>query len=131
MTKTLFDPCPAGWRVPRSGEDKRSPWASFTQDNGSWITDGFTPDQGRRYDVSVIYGASGGCFIPAQGVRDPWSGEGILNAGGASCCLWSSTILSPDAVHYYLFCADYQYSIHEPWRHDFPAYGFSVRCVRE
>jgi hypothetical protein len=28
--KTIYDPCPAGFKIPRNGEEKDSPWAGLT-----------------------------------------------------------------------------------------------------
>ncbi|MDR3118210.1 MAG: hypothetical protein LBU44_02110, partial [Mediterranea sp.] len=57
-SKTIYDPCPSGWRVPvNSGmSSTTSPWAGFTKDNGgtwnsgwSWGANAAYPAAGYRY----------------------------------------------------------------------------------
>ena len=113
--KSIYDPCPAGWRVPDGGS------------NGIWSKAGF----GTR----TYYWANGGMsfsisspsttWYPASGYRNS-SGGGLGNVG-LSGYYWSASPDSYDA--YYLYFNDYG-NVY-PSNFDDRAYGFSVRCLQE
>ncbi|MBP1631140.1 MAG: Fibrobacter succinos major domain (Fib succ major) [Bacteroidetes bacterium] len=115
--KTIFDPCPAGWRVP-AFKINISPWSVLTNTNGSFA------DYGRTWTTPYSTG-----FYPAAGGRD--RSNGIFFNVGLYSYIWSASI-----------CSDLGYDhngLHLGFSSDnvylkFPsnrAYGFSVRCVRE
>lgn len=113
-SKTIYDPCPDGWKVPTGGSD------------GYWNTPlpltsalfAWNPD----LPGNNLF--SGGAFYPVAGCRI--SSSGALNSVGRFGYLWSSTVFSTDA---YSLC--FGSDIVNPTGHNQRAYGFSVRCVKE
>lgn len=121
--KTLFDPCPTGWRVPLSGdkESGRSPWDTFTIDNGPW--EGLGLHYGRHWDSPQVVG--GPSWFPCSGYRRYNTG-GNLDRAEAGGFFWYSTVMGSNG-------RDTGFYIHIVYSTatDPRAYGFSVRCVRE
>ena len=122
--KSLYDPCPVGYRVPKGGESGF--WAtalgtsSATSEGTTWddtnkgrhwtLADGTTawyPAVGYRYDDSgALYNVgSDGYYWSAS--PDPSSGDGAYNLY---------------FYNGYVYPANYNY---------LRSYGYSVRCVRE
>jgi hypothetical protein len=117
-SKSVFDPCPEGWRVPTSGEGALSPWYGISMDNGTW-SGGFAG------------GAKGWTFpelgyFPASGY---FGNNGMLPAGGIvgnQPHLWTATQSSEEGYAYCLRATD------SAWEPSFAlARGSSmpVRCV--
>lgn len=119
-SKTLFDPCPAGWRVPKGGAGTLSPWSAFTLENGVWhgLTD-LTDSTAGRYFMSgtVWYGVTGG--------RSQISAN--LAWGCQWCHVWSSH-LTPEQYWILRFNG---VKIDNGGQTHAPAIGLSVRCLRE
>lgn len=113
--KTLFDPCPAGWRVPRS-----TIWENVTADNALWETTHGTANTGVRM-WSIVLG--GTAWYPAQGYRA--AGSGNVAGGTSSAANWSSTVDGSGAV---------AWGISNPVQlpgAKVRANGYAVRCVKE
>ena len=116
-SKTIYDPCPAGWRVPDGGS------------KGVWLLAGFagahsynTSSEGMLFSSE----SSPAAWYPAAGYRDAIDGE--LYCVGEEGYSWT---LSPSYNNAYclvfndsdyVYCTDYNSS---------RANGFSVRCVQE
>ena len=114
-TKSIYDPCPVGWRVPDGGR------------NGIWSKAGFDDT---TYDItnegiSFSISSSFTTWYPASGVRR--YGDGSLGSVGVSGRYWSASPSSSSA--YRLSFSDYGYVF--PSEDDGRAYGYSVRCLRE
>lgn len=62
-TKTIYDPCPAGWRVPDGGED--GVWAKAIAHHGNW-SNGTMNFSGIYGDDEVIYYPVRGCSTDDQ-----------------------------------------------------------------
>ena len=109
--KTMFDPSPAGWRVP-SLKGSASPWSKFS--TGTFSLD--ATDLGRTY--------TDGSFYPVAGYRS--SSSGALRSVGGNGRSWSG---SPNGSggYYLLFYSSGVNSASRSAR----AYGFSVRCVQD
>jgi hypothetical protein len=102
--KTIYDPCPPGFKVPGCdvfGElDKLgSLWKNY----------------GRRFGNHI--------FFPASGQRF----HGSSNLHGGYGCYWSSAFSSPDAAYCLVFYAGAVY----PDYSDCQVNGFSIRPVKE
>ena len=118
--KTIYDPCPVGWRVPDGGE------------NGVWSTaKGSSSYYTRSYDstnegmnFSGDFGKPSTIWYPASGCRDC---IGILNDVGAFGYCWSVTPTIIPAYNLYFSFNDIVY----PATGSYRAYGFSVRCFKE
>ncbi|MCC8062811.1 MAG: hypothetical protein LIO68_06180, partial [Rikenellaceae bacterium] len=120
--KTLFDPCPAGWRVSRSGTGNLSPWSAFTLDNNVWNGDGIGSSGGRTWTSPYISG--GDAWYPANGYRLP--GTAGLKVVGDSYFVWYSGTQGTEGLD-----SGFYFNRLYPSADDPRAYGFSVRCVRE
>ena len=138
-TKTNYDPCPTGWRVPTKTE-----LTSLKNANSTWKetnTDGSSPNglAGRWFgtnSASATAANPSGCvFFPAAGSRKtdrsaqyryPATVNGIPESASGS--YQSSTPKEYELTVYVLtFHSVNNTSMVNPGR----AYGFSVRCVRD
>ena len=121
-TKTKYDPCPAGWRVPDGGS------------SGVWANSGFDDQNYDSINKGILFGAgisSPATWYPTSGSR--WYGSGEITSWGVGeeGNYWSVT---PYEDLDYAFA--YQLYIFETggvsttkWYHR--AHGYSVRCIQE
>ena len=119
-SKSIYDPCPAGWRVPDGGS------------NGVWSkalgsSDYFT---GYSYDstnegmnFSGKFGSSSTIWYPASGYRN--SNAGFYDVG-SSGVYWSASPCDYSAYHLYF---DNYGSVY-PSYYNYRASGRSVRCLQ-
>ena len=126
--KTLFDPCPNGWRLPKSGTTtdipNPSPWKAFNMDNSVLDISG-----GRVFNT-VVHGAAGKTWYPAAGYRHWLNGNFNLVTVELSCMSSTST----NGVIYYLYSTASTVKpsgFNDGGGWPAPAIGFPVRCVRE
>jgi hypothetical protein len=124
--KTIYDPCPAGWRVPvhvnNSSGVENSPWMEYDDRHYN------------RYNVSRSWGrSSGGWTFTRNGIstRYPAAGKRLYDNGTARLgdsygYYWSASLFKECAE---ILCFDIRSINSNDW--DNRAYGFSVRCVRE
>ncbi len=102
--KTVYDPCPAGWRVAENSVWTDSGWSTFA-------------NYGR---ANSNYGG----FYPAAGFRS--NSTGNLQYAGSVGYYWSSSIYGVSSYYLYMTSAGI-YPNYDAGR----AGGFSVRCVKE
>lgn len=121
--KTLFDPCPAGWRVPKGGEGNLSPWSTFTVANGPWNGSGVHPAGGHTWNSTVSFTTA--AWYPALGYRE--GGSGVTREVGGNGYYWLSSTVSN--IYGFSFCFSYAWLY--PSHADSRVYGFTVRCLRE
>lgn len=107
-SKTLFDPCSPGWRVPRNGSWKGVNEANFIYDEAAFR---------RRHALLGYY--------PAAGNRGAASGTWSFVGGQAS--YWTSTATQEQYSYILNFLAAYL----NPQSSSNRAAGCSVRCVSE
>jgi uncharacterized protein (TIGR02145 family) len=112
--KTIYDPCPSGWRVPKNSNMSKatSPWYGFTSSNGGTFSYGY------NWGTNAVY--------PAAGWRSPSSGS--IDREGSDGCYWSASPFSSDYYASNLYF--YSGYVNVDSYHS-RAYGFSVRCVLE
>ncbi|MGE4587258.1 MAG: fimbrillin family protein [Mangrovibacterium sp.] len=115
--KTIFDPCPPGWRVP-AWSGGYSPWSALGSNGTTTSTVGTFADYG------VTWTAITAGYWPAAGYRH--CGNGVLYDAGSNGNYWPA---SPHSSYGYnlRFYSSYVY----PSNNNHRAYGFPVRCVRE
>jgi hypothetical protein len=113
--KTIYDPCPSGWRVPRykGTAVTGSPWYGFT-------TTSKTFSSGWEVDTNAIY--------PAAGLR---LSESVVFLGrivneGSVCYHWSATPGNESAMCTHFDSVRFHFDAHLP-----RSRGCCVRCVRE
>jgi len=115
--KTIFDPCPYGWRVPSfyKTSTSASPWLGLAsyQASSYWSTNGFlwttTPNLG---------------FWPATGSRSVSTGVlGNASIGGNN---WSASRLNTTTG----YCLTLSSGTVNPASSSSRAYGYAVRCVQ-
>ena len=117
--KTLSDPCPAGWRVPKIGGG--NPWEAFYSSSknlvsGTWdIT-----SKGARWTAPAVYG--GTAWYATSGLRGAPGGK--LSDYGSRGLIWTSG-WGPNTSY---FNVQEAYTFLNTAVH---AHGFPVRCVRE
>lgn len=113
--KTIYDPCPSGWRIPDGGS------------NGVWNIAGFSSttyddtNKGNSFSIS----SPSATWYPASGCRN--GGDGALSHVGYYGYYWSVTPIDNIAYYLYFRYDGYvapSYSINR-------AYGFGVRCIQE
>lgn len=117
--KTIFDPCPDGWRVPvgKDGEYE-SPWEQAKKNVTPLV----------RYKGFSLKGI----YYPAAGYRELLTGNMPNNSFLDNALYWAGNIPSlyrqPSIMRYTLMdSTGYSFSISVAW----DAYGGSVRCVKE
>ena len=117
--KTLFDPCPVDWRVPKAGGS--SPWQALHSEmhtfvNGTWDV----TNKGARWTAPAVYG--GNTWYPASGLRA--NGSGKLGDYGTRGLFWAvGTGLASSYFNVAQNDTFLNSAVH--------AYCFPVRCVRE
>lgn len=119
--KTIYDPCPAGWRVPDGG--RNGVWSKALGSSSSYTGTYDSTNEGMNFS---------GEFSSDKTIWYPISGclrfeDGTLGGVGSNGYYWSVTHSSHAA-----------YSLHfdndgnvNPSRSVLRAYGFSVRCIKE
>ena len=113
--KSIYDPCPAGWRVPDGGGD------------GVWSKAGFddTTYESTNEGISFNISSPSTTWYPASGYRD-YDG-GSLGHVGDYGYYWSASPYSNDP--YYLYF--YSNGSVNPSSNYNRAFGLSVRCLQE
>jgi hypothetical protein len=119
-TKSLYDPCPSGWRVPLNNNDGDSPWMGFTTDNSSWAISG----GGRDWTASGLFDFQQYTAYPAAGCRV--STSGASTAGSSGGFYWSAVVDGTSGRHLY-----FNSTAVNPIGSSTRSYGFPVRCVQE
>ena len=114
-TKSIYDPCPAGWRIPDGGS------------NGVWSTAGFgnTSYNSGAEGILFIISTPSTTWYPASGQRGTFSGS--LEYVGSSGHYWSASPYNDPAYYLNLSEGGYVYPSSSYHR----AYGQSVRCLQE
>ncbi len=124
-TKTMYDPCPVGYRVPDGGP--AGVWATAFGSSGSYpdydaTSEGYNlgkSDAGRYLTDETT------CWYPAAGYL--YYSIGSLHSTGDDGSYWSCTPNGSKA--YYLFF--YNIGSVLPSDSNYRAFGQSVRCLRE
>ncbi len=117
--KSIYDPCPAGWRVPDGGEE------------GIWSkAKGFSSDYSGTYDgtdkgmnFSGEFGTDLTIWYPAAGCRDY---DGSLSGVGKYGFCWSATPRGSSAFTLYF----YNSGLVSPSYNYYRAEGYPVRCIQ-
>jgi len=114
-TKSIYDPCPVGWRVPDGGS------------NGIWLKAGFddaTLDKTNK-GMSFRISSPSTTWYPASGSRN--CNGGSLNDVGNCGRYWSASPRSNYAYYLYFYSSGSVDASDDYSR----AHGLSVRCLQE
>lgn len=132
--KTIYDPCPPGWRVPDGGE------------NGVWMTAGFPVGINGEFDktnlgMSFSAGLTGSfSWFPATGFLDTHISNGIslpllLSSTGYQSSLWTTTLNEEYDDRAYSLKIDPDNSPNGGYVNPMSYFGISignpVRCMKE
>ena len=117
--KSVYDPCPYGWRVPVSGIGSDSPWYAGSSSD---YRRNVSFDYGWNWDQSA-YPLG---WYPAQGYRS--NKDGNLNYTGQRGYYWTATPYSYYAYVLYFRSGSVSPGYTSSQRR---AYGYAVRCVKE
>ena len=121
-TKSVYDPCPAGWRVPDGGENGL--WAkALGVSSGKYSFD----NSYKGMNLSSKLGESSVIWYPACGSRN-YSGGNMYDCG-SSGYYWSASTVNGGSKSYYQ-CFGSGGNVNLLYSES-RAYGFSVRCVHE
>ena len=120
--KSIYDPCPAGWRVPDGGSN--GVWSKALGSSNSFSGYPYdSTDEGMNF--SGKFGSASTIWYPASGCR--FDDDGSLVDVGSRGHSWSASPSNNNA--YFLFFYYYGYVL--PSYYYFRAYGRSVRCLQE
>ena len=125
-SKTIYDPCPAGWRVPDGGSG--GVWATAFGTSSYWAKSSNWNSTYKGMDFSKTdkkLGSSGPIWYPASGYRS--YGSGSLSLVGSYGYYWS---VSPSGKDAYYLLFDYCGCVYPAFVSN-RAYGRSVRCLQE
>ncbi|MBR4299698.1 MAG: hypothetical protein IKT59_08305 [Bacteroidales bacterium] len=117
-TKSIYDPCPAGWRV--------------LEGDGVWCKalgwslnfDDFYDNSNEGLNFSGKFGSYQTIWYPASGYLDELGGLWVVGEAGY---YWSTTSFSN-----FMHCMGFNYSgVIDPLSYSYLACGMSVRCLQE
>ncbi|MCR4566365.1 MAG: Ig-like domain-containing protein [Bacteroidales bacterium] len=120
-SKTIYDPCPPGWRVPDGGSN--GVWAKAVNNSSSFTYNWNDTKKGMNF--SGKFGSAGTIWYPAAGCLR--LGDGSLSNVGDGGGWWSCTPNDYGAYYLYLSLNGRVYPSDGSSR----ALGYSVRCLQE
>ena len=120
--KSIYDPCPAGWRVPDGGEN--GVWSKALGSSSDFRDDSLLDKIDQGMNLQGMLGSNQKIiWYPASGCR--YYTDGALYVGDSGSC-WSA---SPDDYRAYIMNIN-AYGI-QPSSSSSRAFGYSVRCIKE
>ncbi len=123
--KTVYDPCPAGWRVPDGGE--AGVWAKALGSPLSFTDVSLYDSTNKGMNFSGMFGSASTIWYPASGCHSGISG-GLVPVGYDGY-YWSCSPHEGSNNAYYLHF-DYYGNV-GPSDYSIRAYGYPVRCLQE
>ena len=121
-TKSIYDPCPAGWRVPDGGDD--GVWSKALGSSSDFTQSSLYNSFNKGMNFSGKFGSASTIWYPASGYLYHGGGLSLVGNSGS---YWSA---SPYDSHAYGLDFDYYGSVY-PLYGNGRAFGCSVRCLQE
>ena len=121
--KTIYDPCPVGWRVPDGGDN--GVWSTALGSSSDFYDDSLYDNTNAGMNFSGRFGSSSTIWYPASGYRR--DSDGALYNVDFAGFYWSVSPHSSSA--YYLYFDGIGYFL--PSSYYNRASGLSVRCLQE
>ena len=122
--KSVYDPCPYGWKVPKHGT-----WSDFN--SASTEFDKATTPEGLYYYPEGYdpLAPKGRILVPASGIKGYYWTAGRTNDIGTGGRLWTDTPLSNDVnrAQTYVFGSGWYWNMNY---HNCRGNGLVVRCIR-
>ena len=124
-TKSIYDPCPAGWRVPDGGSN--GVWLTALGSSSSIYDDSLYSSTNEGMNFSGRFGSASTIWYPASGCR--YDIDGSLGGVGYRGYYWSASPYGydPDIACILNFYYDGRV---DPSDYSLRAYGSSVRCLQ-
>ena len=122
-TKSIYDPCPADWRVPDGGED--GVWSTAKGSSSSFRHDYNDTNEGINFSGTI--GGAATIWYPASGSRH--YNEGDLNYVGNRGYYWSASPSSNNGYYAYYLSFYHTGAVNLSVISQ-RASGYSVRCVK-
>ena len=121
-SKSIYDPCPAGWRIPDGGGN--DVWSKALGSSSSFSDYPYdSTNEGMNF--SGKFGSASTIWYPVCGYRDHHYGN--LWVVGGYVYYWSASL---DERYAYSLTLDYNGNVN-PSDHDFRSLGHSVRCIQQ
>ena len=122
-SKSIYDPCPAGWRVPDGGYN--GVWSKAQGSSSAYTNPSLYSSSNEGMNFSGKFGSDQTIWYPASGYRG--INDGSLYNVGYYGRYWSASTRDYNAYSLYLNNNGYIYPSNNYNR----AYGYSVRCLQE
>ena len=120
--KSIYDPCPVGWRVPDGGSN--GIWSKALDSSSSFTESSLYSSTNKGMNFSGRFGSASTIWYPTSGYRNYC--DGSLNTVGNYGSYWSA---SPNSYYaYYLYFGNYGRVY--PSNYYDRAGGRSVRCLQ-
>ena len=125
-TKSIYDPCPAGWRVPDGG--KNGVWSRALGSSSSFTQSSLYDSTNEGMNFSGKFGSASTIWYPASGYR--LASDGGLGFVGYNGHFWSvSPLNNYDNRMYYLYFVSNGSVNPSPFSER--SLGLTVRCLQE
>ena len=121
--KSIYDPCPSGWRVPDGGND--GVWSKALGSSSYFVKPSLYESANEGVNFSRYFGSASTIWYPASGYC--FSNDGSLYYVGGDGFYWSA---SPRGSYAYYLHFSYDGYVY-PSDYSYRAYGYSVRCLQE
>ena len=122
-TKSIYDPCPSGWRVPDGGEN--GVWSKALGSSSYFKDESLYDESNKGMNFSGKFGLDATIWYPVSGDR---YNDGSLSTVGSSGWYWST---STDSYHAYQLAFSSSCRVYPLNDGTHRASCLSVRCVRE
>ncbi len=121
--KSIYDPCPVGWRVPDGGSN--GVWSKALGSSSSFTNSSLYSSSNEGMNFSGKFGSASTIWYPASGCRN--ATDGGLYLVGYYGYYWSASPYGYNA--YYLYFSNN--GVVSPSYNNIRASGYSVRCLQE